>query len=437
MVSSGARAIDRCDMLGVAPYSDMPDGLFRAWLTPAFAAAHQMVAGWMAEAGMTVHTDAATNLIGRYEGTAPDAPALLIGSHLDSVRDAGRYDGPLGIMLGIECVAALDAMGRRLPFAIEVIAFGDEEGSRFPAPMLTSRAVAGTFDPTALEVRDADGVSIADALSGFTPIRVERHRETPAEAIGAAIPLDTSGFGRAARAPGSVVAYLEAHIEQGPALEADGLALGIVTGIAAQLRYRIDVEGLAGHAGTTAMALRRDALAAAAEMVLAVERIGRGGPPDLVATVGRLTVAPGAVNVIPGRVGFSLDVRALDPATRDASAEAILAEIGAIGARREVVVSAGRTHELPASPCDPGLMDLLSAALAAEEQPERRLASGAGHDAMVMASLCPTAMLFLRCADGISHNPAEWVDPADAEIARRVMLGFIERLGESFLGDGF
>lgn len=404
--------VARCDALGVAPYSDMEGGLFRAWLTPAFAAAHEAIGGWMAEAGMAVRTDAATNLIGRYEGTTSDAPALLIGSHIDSVNDAGRYDGPLGVMLGIECVAALNASGKRLPFAIEVIAFGDEEGSRFPAPMLTSRAVAGVFDPASLSVIGRDGVTVGQALADnrFPPER----------------------FADAARAPGSVVAYLEAHIEQGPALEAEGLAVGIVTGIAAQLRYRVVIEGMAGHAGTTSMALRRDALAAAAEAVLAVERIGSAGPDDLVATVGRLDVTPGAVNVIPGHVDFSLDIRALDHAVRDAAAEAILAELKTIGARRGVGLVAKRVHELSACPCDPKLIGLLAAAVADEGLPERRLASGAGHDAMVMASLCPTAMLFIRCAGGISHNPAEAVKVADVESALRVMLGFIDKLGETF-----
>ena len=412
MVTGGARAVARCDALGVAPYSDMEGGLFRAWLSPAFTAAHEAVGGWMAEAGMAVRTDAATNLIGRYEGSTPDAPALLIGSHIDSVNDAGRYDGPLGVMLGIECVAALHAAGRRLPFGIEVIAFGDEEGSRFPAPMLTSRAVAGVFDPASLVVIGRDGVTVGQALSDnrFPPER----------------------FAEAARASGSVVAYLEAHIEQGPALEAEGLAVGIVTGIAAQLRYRVVIEGMAGHAGTTSMALRRDALTAAAEAVLAVERIGSAGPDDLVATVGRLDVTPGAVNVIPGHVDFSLDIRALDHAVRDAAAEAILAELKTIGARRGVGLVAKRVNQLSACPCDPKLMGLLAAAMAAEGLPERRLASGAGHDAMVMATLCPTAMLFIRCAGGISHNPAEAVKVADVEIALRVMLGFIDKLGESF-----
>ena len=402
-VAGGARAVARCDALGVPPYSDTPDGLFRGWLGPAFLAAREAVAGWMTEAGMTVSIDAATNLIGRYAGSDPDAPVLLIGSHLDSVRDAGRYDGPLGIMLGIECVAALHAAGRRLRFGVEVIAFGDEEGSRFPAAMLTSRAVAGRFDPATLALADGEGITVAEALQGADP------------AV-------------AARAGGSVLAYLEAHIEQGPALDREGLALAAVTGIAAQLRYRVTIEGWAGHAGTTAMPLRRDALAAAAEAILAVERVGSAGPADLVATVGRIDVAPGAANVIPGWATMTLDVRALDAAVRDRAAAEILADLAALAARRGVGVQAEVVHDLAASPCDAALVERLAAAMAAAGHPPRRLVSGAGHDAMIMAALCPTAMLFVRCRDGISHNPAEHVDPADAHAALQVMLGFIDTL---------
>ncbi len=278
--SSGARAVARCDLLGVAPYSDVSDGLYRPYLGPAHRATLDVVAGWMREAGMATHVDPAANLVGRYEGTQSDAPALLIGSHIDSVTDAGRYDGPLGIMLGIECVADLAAERKRLPFAIEVIAFGDEEGSRFPASMLCSRAVAGTLDPAATVMTGRDGVTLGDALAGFG--------------------LDVARVGEAAHERDGVLAYLEAHIEQGPVLEAEGLALGIVSGIAAQKRFAVTVTGRAGHAGTNSMPLRRDALAGAAEAILAVERIARDGPDDLVATVGRMTVAPGATNVVPG-----------------------------------------------------------------------------------------------------------------------------------------
>lgn len=402
----GARAVARCDALGVAPYSDMAGGLYRAYLTPAYAAAQDALAGWMEAAGMAVHRDAAANLVGRYEGTVPGAPALMIGSHLDSVRDGGRYDGPLGIMLGVECAAALQAQGRRLPFAIEIYAFGDEEGSRFPAAMLTSRAVAGTLDATALDMADGDGVALADAG------------------------VDVAAYLTAARKPSEFLAYLEAHIEQGPVLEADGLAVGTVTGIAAQLRYAVTVHGMAGHAGTTAMRLRRDPLAGAAAMVLAVEQVARGDNSDVVATVGTIEARPGAANVIPGEVHFTIDVRSGVEERRNRVAEAILERLAEIAGARDLDLAVERIHDLPASPCDAGLMDLMDEALAAAGQPVRRLVSGAGHDAMNMAALCPTAMLFIRCKDGVSHNPAEHVEPEDAEIALRVMLGFIERLGE-------
>jgi allantoate deiminase len=440
---SGARAVARCDELRFAPYSDMEGGLFRAYLTPAYAAAQGALSGWMEAAGMTVRTDAAANLVGRYEGAVRGAPALVIGSHLDSVRDGGPYDGPLGVMLGVEVVAALHAQGRRLPFPIEVYAFGDEEGSRFPAAMLTSRAVAGTLDAAALDVADGEGVTLAQALGGMpmAPVRVERSRDPLAPGVSAT--LDTNGAGSvglgdvasyltARRDPAATLAYLEAHIEQGPVLEADGLAVGTVTGIAAQLRYAVTVTGMAGHAGTTAMRLRRDPLAGAAAMVLAVEQLARGDNSDVVATVGTIEALPGAPNVIPGEVRFTIDVRSGSKARRDGVAAAILERLREIAGVRALELDVALIHDLAASPCDPALMDLMDAALDAAGQPVRRLVSGAGHDAMVMAALCPTAMLFIRCRDGISHNPAEHVEPADVEIALQVMLGFIERLGETF-----
>ncbi len=398
----------RCDALGVAPYSDMADGLWRGYLTPAYAAAQRAVGGWMAEAGMTTGLDPAANLVGRYEGLV-DGPALILGSHLDSVRDGGRYDGPLGIMLAIECVAALHAAGRRMPFPIEIYAFGDEEGSRFPTAMLTSRAVAGTLDPSMLAVADADGVTLEAALPGAA-----------------------ARFATARHAP--ALAYLEAHIEQGPVLEAQGLPVGTVTGIAAQSRHAATVTGRAGHAGTNSMALRRDALAAAAAMVSAVEEVARAGPADLVATVGRLEVAPGAANVVPGEVRFTIDVRAGSDVLRDGAARAILLACRRIAHERDVAFHSAPLQELAASPCDPALMDLIDASIAARGIAPFRLVSGAGHDAMIMAALCPIAMLFVRCRDGISHNPAEHVDAGDAEVALQVMLGFIDRLAERDIG---
>lgn len=406
MVSGGARAVARCDALGAAPYSDMLNGLYRGYLTPAYAEAQRALRGWMTEAGMTVRLDPAANLVGRYEGTA-ERPPLIVGSHLDSVRDGGRYDGPLGIMLGIECVAALHEDGRRLPFPIEIYAFGDEEGSRFPAAMLTSRAVAGTLDPAALDLSDRQGVTLEDAL-------VEHG-------------LSAGGFADARHGP--ALAYLEAHIEQGPVLEARGLAVGTVTGIAAQLRYAITVTGQAGHAGTTAMTLRRDALAAAAAMIAHAEATARAGSADLVATVGTIEVLPGAANVVPGEVRFTLDVRAASIADRDQAASIIRRGFEAIARERRVSYACRLLQDLPASPCDPALMATLDAAVAAAGQSPFRIVSGAGHDAMIVSALCPTAMIFIRCTGGISHNPAEHVAVDDCEVALRAMRGFIDRLG--------
>jgi allantoate deiminase len=413
--AGGARAVERCNRIGVAPYSDDPAGLYRGYLTPAYAAAQAKVAEWMREAGMAVRLDPAANLVGRYEGTG-DGPPLIVGSHLDSIRDAGRYDGPLGIMLGIECVAALHAQARRLPFPIEVYAFGDEEGSRFPAAMLTSRAVAGALDPAALGVADADGIGLAEALATHWA----RLSGWPG-GVPAAQPYAEARHGPA-------LAYLEAHIEQGPALEAAGLPIGTVTGIAAQIRFGCRVEGVAGHAGTNSMDLRRDALAGAAAMVLAAERIAGEGPRDLVATVGRMDVFPGSANVVPGAVAFTLEVRAASGATRDSAAAAILAECEALAAARRLGFAHGTLQDLAASPCDPELVALMDDSVAAAGVAPMRLVSGAGHDAMILAGLCPTAMLFVRCRDGISHNPAEHVAVEDAEVAFVAMRGFLDRL---------
>jgi allantoate deiminase len=404
----GVRAKARCDLMGVEPFSEVDGMLVRRFLTPAHDEALKTLAFWMEEAGMTARRDHAGNLVGRYEGQTPEAPALLIGSHIDSVRNGGRYDGALGVMLGVDVVEALSAAGRRLPFAVEVIAFGDEEGSRFPASMTCSRAVAGTVKPSVMEMTDGDGVSLAEAFAAFA--------------------LDPTRLEEAARKPGEVFAFLEAHIEQGPVLEAGGLALGVVTAIAAQKRLMVRFTGMAGHAGTTPMNLRKDPGPAAAEAILALEKICSGGKDGLVGTVGRITALPGAFNVIPGAVEYSMDVRAEVAATRDAAVEAVTAEIQAIAARRGLEVGITLMQDLAASPCDPGLTALLEEAVAATGQPPRRLPSGAGHDAMVIADLCPTAMLFIRCEGGISHNPRESVTEADCAVAARAMLNFVERL---------
>ncbi|ESQ91244.1 allantoate amidohydrolase [Asticcacaulis sp. AC460] len=398
MVASGQRAVERCNVLGSGGFSDSPDFLYRPYLGNGHRATLDQVASWMEQAGMTTRIDAAGNLVGRYGG---GEKSLIIASHLDSVRDAGRYDGPLGVMLGIEAVAALN--GRQLPFAVEVYGFGDEEGSRFPAAMLTSRAVAGALDPVALDVP-----GLEDALQDFG--------------------LSTARFLDARRDAADLIGYVEAHIEQGPVLEAEGLALGTVTAIATQLRFEITVDGIAGHAGTNSMALRRDALTAAAEMVLAIEEVARQGPDDLVATVGRMAVGPGAPNVVPGLIVFSLDVRAGTETVRNQAAETIQQRLSAIAAARGAGLEVRQVHDLPAAPCNPVLMDLMDQAVAATGQTPRRLVSGAGHDAMMFSPITPTAMLFIRCKDGISHNPRESVTPEDADLALRALTTFIDLL---------
>ncbi|MEM9939316.1 MAG: allantoate amidohydrolase [Pseudomonadota bacterium] len=413
---SGARVVERCDRLGVQPFSDIKTGLFRAYLTPAHAATINTIVSWMSEAGMSTRLDSAANLIGRYEGNRPDAPALIIGSHVDSVFNAGRYDGPLGVMLGIECVAALCEQGRRLPFAIEVVAFGDEEGSRFPISMICSRAMAGTLTEQDLDVQDSAGRTPREVLEVF--------REWVYRPMTKIDPMAAS------REPRDALAYLETHIEQGPVLEAENLAVGAVTGIAAQNRFEIVVGGVAAHAGTTTMKLRRDAMAGAAEMIMAIETIANELGGDLVATVGRIELLPGSTNVVAREVSFSLDVRSGGMNHRDAATRAIHDELHAIAVRRGLRLEMTKLQDLASSPCDKGLTDLLETAMERVGHPRRALVSGAGHDAMVMSALCPTAMLFVRCEGGVSHNPAEQVTIADTQAALDVMLKFIDLLEE-------
>ena len=403
----GARAVARCDLMGSPPYSERENQLIRRYLTTEHAAALSTLGEWMSAAGMSVRCDATGNLIGRHEGTLPGAPALMIGSHIDTVRNGGRYDGALGVMLGIDCVEAL--AGRRLPFAIEVIAFGDEEGSRFPASMGCSRAVAGKADGASLEMMDAEGISVAQARAAFAPL---------------------AGGVAAERRSGEILAFLEAHIEQGPVLEAENLAIGVVTAIAAQKRLMVRIGGMAGHAGTTPMHLRRDPAPAAAEAILAVERLC-GGEEGLVGTVGRITALPGSINVIPGAVEFSMDIRAPTSPARDRAVARVTAAIEEIAARRGLTLSIELMQTLAESPCDSGLIAMLEQAVGDLGVAPRRLPSGAAHDAMSFEGFCPSAMLFIRCRGGISHNPAEHVEPADAAMAARAMLGFIDILARA------
>ncbi|MFL5335731.1 MAG: allantoate amidohydrolase [Geminicoccaceae bacterium] len=383
-----------------------PGRLTRLYLTPAHKGAIRMVQGWMEEAGMTVEVDAAANVVGRYPGRSPELPALLVGSHIDTVRDAGHYDGNLGVVAAIEAVAALNAAGERLPFAIEVIAFGDEEGVRFPSKLTGSRAVAGTFEPQSLDITDQQGIRLEAALRGFG--------------------CDPAAIPGLARRRDAVLGYVELHIEQGPVLEERQLPVGLVTAIAGASRFRIDVVGQAGHAGTVPMELRKDALVASAEMILAVERRGHGaGEPGLVATVGALEVSPGAANVVPGKVTFTLDIRAPADADRLKAIEDLVAAFAILAARRHVRVKVEKFYDEPAVACDPGLLALLEAAVQRAGITPYRLPSGAGHDGLAIAALCPIAMLFVRCKGGISHNPAESITTRDADVATHILLDFL------------
>ncbi len=402
--SYGPDLMARLDAL--AAFSDVPGTVTRLYLSPSHRAAIDAVCGWMRDAGLTVTVDPLGTITGRLEGAAPGLPALMLGSHIDSVRDAGRYDGTLGVLSAIAAAGTLARRPERLPFALEVAAFGDEENVRFPTTLLSSRALAGVVDPAELVAEDDHGVTVREALraAGFDPDRI----------------------GEARRRPEDLLAYVELHIEQGPVLEAEGLALGVVDAINGRVRLDVTVEGTAGHAGTVPTTLRRDALTAAAEMVLAVEQAAREDTA-IVATVGTLKVEPGASNVIPGRVRFSIDLRSATDGVRDAAAVGLQATIAAIGDRRGVGVSLSEPYRSPATPCDPRLIDALSETIERLGQRPRRLGSGAGHDAMAMAAICPVGMLFLRCAGGISHNPAEAITVDDADLAVRALIDFAER----------
>ncbi|HZH10777.1 MAG TPA: allantoate amidohydrolase [Microvirga sp.] len=391
----------------LAQHTDEAGRLTRLYLSPAHRAAAARTLDYMREAGLSAHVDALGTVVGRLDGADPSAPALLIGSHIDSVVDAGRYDGNLGVVLGIVVIEALRTEGMVPSCPIEIVAFGDEENVRFPTNLSTSYALAGRYDPAWLDGRDADGVTLRDALIAFGG--------------------DPDGVAALARDPARYRGYLEVHIEQGPQLEARNLPVGIVSAINGITRARAHVIGEAGHAGTVPMAMRRDALAAVAEMIGIVERSG-STRTDTVATVGVAQVQPGAINVIPVRVDFTLDARSPDDAVRHALVQDIVTECEAAAARRGVSFSIEPFMESPATPMDRGLMAELEEAVKSIGVEPVRLASGAGHDAVAMANLCPSAMLFVRCKGGISHNPAESITVEDADAAARVLLEAVRRI---------
>ncbi len=408
----------RCDALSAC--TETTGQVTRTFLSYPMKEVHQLLGMWMREAGLTVRVDAVGNVIGRLEGSgfaenttdsrAGDSRSLLIGSHVDTVPNAGKFDGCLGVTLGIAIAKALQLQGKRLPFALEVIAFSEEEGVRFAVPFIGSRALTGTVNAALLEKTDAKGVTVAQAITDFG--------------------LEVSQIAAAARDPASLLGYFEIHIEQGPVLEDAKQALGVVEGISGQTRAQLEFTGQAAHAGTTPMRLRRDALAAAATVILEVERLARV-TAGLVSTVGAIEVTPGAGNVIAGHAQFSLDVRHLDDATRERCTAELLDFAWHTARKRKLTFAHKISLEQPSSPCDPLLSDFLQDALEEAKLKALRLPSGAGHDAMVMATVTRSAMLFIRSPNGLSHHPDESVIPADVGKALEVALGFVDKLSDA------
>lgn len=407
MIGGSARElVRRLDLLGRV--SDDAERLTRTFLSPAMRSAVARVATWMDEADLEVRQDSVGNLIGRLAATDPNAPTMVLGSHLDTVRDAGRFDGPLGVLLGIAAVEVLRRRRIELPYSLEVVGFSEEEGVRFGSAYLGSKGYTGTLRARELTLRDRDGISIRQALQEFGGGKF-------------ALP-------RAAHHRRNLLGYLEVHLEQGPVLEAAGLPVGVVTAIAGQTRLRFTWTGNAGHAGTTPMALRRDALAGAAEFVLVTEALARR-TPGLMATVGSLEARPGAPNVIPGTVVHTLDVRHERDRVRNKALGDLLRMAERIAESRGLRVASEATQTNDATPCSSVLSRRLAASVAARGISLLRLPSGAGHDGVVMASLTPIAMLFVRCRDGLSHHPDEFVAPQDLAVALDVTVDFLERMG--------
>ena len=399
---TGAEIIARCQLL--ARYTETPGAITRTFLCPAMQDVHRTLRQWMEAVGLTVTVDAAGNLRGLY-GDARQ-PRWIAGSHVDTVPNAGAHDGVLGVVLAIALLESLG--GRALPFAIEVVAFSEEEGVRFGVPFLGSRALTGTLDAVLLARTDAAGVSVEQAIREFG--------------------LDPEAL-PAAALPSPLIGYFEFHIEQGPVLDSLNLPLGVVTAIAGQSRLDVTFRGAANHAGTTPMNLRRDALAAAARWVSLVERHARS-VPGLVATVGALRVHPGAANVIPGEVTATLDLRHAEDAVRHASAALLLRAAMELGARRGIEVSSRQHSDQAAVAC---ATTLLERALLRSAYPLHRMTSGAGHDAMILAAVTPATMLFLRSPGGVSHHPEEAVHAADVEAALSVGRLYLEELERAYV----
>nr|WP_295818851.1 allantoate amidohydrolase [uncultured Deinococcus sp.] len=398
-----ARVLTACAEL--SRLTEVPGETTRPYLCPSTRDVHAFLFAWAARLDLSVRVDAVGNLRARREGPTPDAPTLYVGSHIDTVPNAGAFDGMLGVLLAYALAEAVQ--GQALPFALELLAFSEEEGVRYGVPFIGSRALTGTADAM-LDLRDAQGQTVAEAIHAFglNPDHVPD-----------------------ARVQGESVGFLEFHIEQGPVLQAAGAAVGVVSAIAGQNRVLLDFVGRASHAGTTPMLHRRDALAAAAHFVVAAEDRARH-TPGLVATVGVMQARPGAINIVPGDVHCTLDIRHERDAARLDALPALLDDAHRFAAERGVTLTVTPKMEEPATPMDAGFRALLHRAAEAEGLAHPELVSGAGHDAMVMATVMPAAMLFIRSPNALSHHPDEMVNADDVEAALRVGVRFVEELAQ-------
>ncbi|RSK44852.1 allantoate amidohydrolase [Hymenobacter perfusus] len=396
----------------LAAISEDPEGITRRFGTSAFGRGQQLVQGWMAAAGLHTRLDAIGNVRARLMSRRPGARTFVLASHIDTVVNAGKFDGPLGVLLGLDLLENLASRGADLPFHLELIAFSDEEGVRFHTTYLGSKVVTGAFESSLLARQDEAGITLAEAITtmGGDAARI------PHEAIPTA---DWLG-------------YFEVHIEQGPVLWERNLPVALVTAIAGQQRVELTWRGMAGHAGTVPMAMRQDALAGAAEFVLAVEQFGRQYAHELVATVGKLDVRHAASNVIPGEISCSLDLRSPDAARLTAAAQQVQALAQTIAERRALHLTWSPVQTTAPATCDAGLNQLLARAIAAAGHEVVPLVSGAGHDAVPVSRVAPAAMLFVRCFQGISHNPLENVELPDLAAAVEVSARFLTLLVTHF-----
>ena len=392
-----------------AGHSRPGPGVTRLFCSAEHRAVLELIAGWMRDAGLEPNLDASGNLVGSSPRAEAGERTLILGSHQDTVVEGGKYDGMLGVALPLMALKTLRERGIELPYGVQVVAFGDEEGTRFQSTLIGSRALAGTLQPASLEARDVDGVTLGEALRDFGG--------------------DPDAIPTLARDPERVLGFCEVHIEQGPVLEQRGQAVGVVTALTGIERHRVTLVGKAGHAGTTPMLGRCDALVGAAEMVVETDRV-LNATEALVGVVGKLDVRPNAVNVIPAETSFPLELRSPDPEVRRAGRERLHGAFTAIAEARGLALDMQQTYDADAVECAEWMIEALEAASEECGQPAERLFSGAGHDGLAMHDLTDIGMLFVRCRDGLSHHPDEAVNAEDAEVATRVMMAFLRGLAE-------